>query len=206
MINHTHKFVFLKLSKSASTTISATLKEACIDTIFEKTGHHHILDMISSDTKSYFKFTTVRNPYARLVSRYFFARKVDKHANQFKNLTFKHFVLGGHTVTPMNTTWVLETAPHLKRLLNRVGFFDNQIEWMQDTSGKVIIDFVMKTEALQQDFDILCDKIGIPKQQLPHKNKTKHKHYTEYYDDETREAVAKKYAKDIEYFGYEFGE
>ena len=73
-------------------------------------------------------------------------------------------------------------------------------------NNKIIIDSYIKFEDMQKDFDKTCSQIGIPTEKLPHMNKSKHEHYTEYYDDETREIVAQRYRKDIEYFGYKFGE
>ncbi len=184
-IYHKHKCIFVHIPKSAGSSMHQALGG---------TGYSgHQKHIKSKKTKNYFKFTFVRNPFDRFVSTYFYFKKYGRDGcgdiemgnvvNRYNSL--KDFVINFDKIH--KTEWCY---PHWKQ----------QTNWIYKD-----IDFIGRFENLQEDFNIVCDKIGIPQQELPHRNKSKHKHYTEYYDDETRQIVAEKYAKDIEYFGYEFG-
>ena len=134
-----------------------------------------------------FKFAVVRNPWSRLVSAYHYGSLT--HAR-----SFDHFVENINEYV-----W----CEDFKKILKAVHAL-NCLDWISDDRGNVLVDFVAKIENLQGDFNIICDRMGIPRQQLPHTNKSDHKHYSEYYNDKTKQIVAERYAKDIEYFGYEF--
>ncbi|MCP3890269.1 MAG: sulfotransferase family protein, partial [Desulfobulbaceae bacterium] len=70
--------------------------------------------------------------------------------------------------------------------------------------GKQLVDDIGKLENLQEDFDLFCQKVGI-RVALPHKNKSRKKHdYKKYYDNKTRDIVARRFRRDIETFGYTF--
>ena len=146
----------------------------------------------------YFSFTFCRNPWDRAVSGYkSWFREACPFRNMVKGTTLKDYLLCRNGYERIN---------HLENSLGRGDHFRSQYEYIIDEHSEPIIDYIGRFETYQQDFNTVCDKIGIPRQQPPHMNITNHKHYTEYYDDETRQIVAEKYAKDIDYFGYKFGE
>lgn len=189
MINDKHKFIFIHIGKTGGTSIEHALnpnvkldsRKSILGTgNTNLKGKHYSAIQYKNKFEnifdSYFKFTFVRNPWDLEVSLY-----------KWFDLCFKK-----------NTPF----KKHLQSRQDRMGF----TRWMCDSNQNNLVDFIGKFENLQEDFNIICDKIGIPQQKLPHKNRTKHKHYTEYYDDETRQIVAEKCAKDIEHFGYQFGE
>ena len=192
-ISHKHKFIYFANPKAGSTSIRRALdRYSDIRSVSHKLpyNHHGKVELLRNhflkkgwDWDLYYKFTSVRNPWSRTVSLWTFGKKKKIIPNCFK--TFQSWVLSDHRW--LNSHWGYD------------GFYRGK-------GGEVISNNIIKTETLQKDFNIVCDEIGIPRKKLPYTNKTNHKHYTEYYDDETRQIVAEKYAKDIEYFGYEFGE
>jgi hypothetical protein len=158
---------------------------------------------------TYFKFSFVRNPWDRIVSEYKYRGypvKID-----FKTYLFKHLPAPGWT----------DTYCHIIP----------QHDFLYDEAGKLLVDFVGRYESLQADFDKVCARVGIPPTPLPRVNRSmeearldtfrelrkqlrraiwsrerKHTfpHYTEYYDDESREFVGRLFGKDLEAFNYAF--
>lgn len=72
-----------------------------------------------------------------------------------------------------------------------------------DATGKIMVDFVGRVENLDADFAQVADRLGCARG-LTKVNAGSRRHYSNYYDDETREIVQQVYAKDIELFGYAF--
>ena len=177
-INEKLNAIYYDIPKCASTTIRTTLFKENMSLINP-----------SKKIKEYFKFIFCRNPYARAVSNYTMFTKSKFRINQISHFHNNPSAMG------------------FSEFVELICKYDNH-HWQPqiDFVYGYDIDFIGKLENIEQDFRFVCDKIGIPHKELPHKNKTNHKHYTEYYDEETKQIVAEKYAKDIEYFGYEFGE
>ena len=206
MISHKHKCIFVHIPKCGGTSIEdvlfkpkskRTTKDLWMFPNKYQTGglQHlmasHIIQEVGEGIFSkYFTFSFVRNPWDKMVSQYNYtiAKRVDllDHIGITKSSSFEEYI-----------KCVFDVEIFVQ--------WDCQYKFLY-MDGNCVVDFIGRFENLQEDFNIVCDKIGIPQQQLPHKNKSKHKSYTEYYNDETRQIVAKKYAKDIEMFGYEFGE
>jgi hypothetical protein len=71
----------------------------------------------------------------------------------------------------------------------------------------VDIDTVMRFESIQDDFDLICDKLNIKRSSLPRLKSSIRKspaHYSRYYSDRTRDQVADAFFSVINKFGYSF--
>jgi len=196
--NSEKKFIFIHIPKTAGMAIASAIgiKSASgkIDPKhFKGFEIKNILERNNDSIDNYFTFAFTRNPWDRLLSLYFYCHKGSEMFGMKKrrfNGSFEDFCRMAYS-----EQYFRNYAIYPLHYIPQVRFIDG-----------AKIDFVGKFENLQEDFNTVCDKIRIPQKKLPHKNKSGHKHYTEYYNDETRAIVAEKYAKDIERFGYEFGE
>lgn len=164
----------------------------------------------AAEFDSLFKFGFVRNPWDRLVSEY-------RYREYQLSFEFKRFVLEHWPKAGFNDLH-LHVIP--------------QYDFLHDDDGRLLVDYVGKYERLQEHFDTVSNRLGIPQRTLPRRNisssrswdikavkrilrKPRHelrlrrgtrRNYWEYYDTETEAFVREYYRNDVDTFGYVFGE
>jgi hypothetical protein len=122
-----------------------------------------------------FKFACVRNPWDRAVSFFFSPHR----RAAFTRAGFIEFLRG--------------MPPMVQSLRERAD------QPVSDVSGN--FDYLMRFETLQQDFDAVCDQLGVPRQVLPVRNRSTRGRTEDYFDDATVELVRTLFAEDIELTG-----
>ncbi len=71
-------------------------------------------------------------------------------------------------------------------------------------NGKIFVDYLARFENIKDDWKYIAKKIN-EDSNLPHENKSIHKHYTKHYDSESIQIVSNIYAEDIKILGYMYG-
>ena len=194
MISFKHKAIFVRVPKTAGTSIGKALGAIevhkphsnilQIRQIVERTRFESRLPdwvQLSEDWfDQYYKFGFVRNPWSRVVS--LFNRK---EGLQFADrMTFDEFVRW--------INYASDTCIHPTK-------HKNQLDWFLDDQGKLLVDFVGKFERLAEDWQQICSRLDIqaPLAQQNY-NPSNQRHYTEYYTDHTRDIIRRKFEVDIE--------
>ncbi len=206
LISDSKTFIFVHIEKTAGTSITSALQPHSIiqptdkwHSLLRSVGlpqdYHRYKFLIHARLtdaqnklpdevfKQYYKFAFVRNPWDRLVSKY--------NSAITKNSRRKHQKIKAMSGFPEYVDY------EIKR--NKL----HQTPMILDKNGENGLDFLGRFENLADDFNHVCETLGIDTR-LEKLNAFKHADYRDFYDDATRKKVAKHWAQDIDILEYSF--
>ena len=191
LISDSHKFVFIHIPKTGGTSIKAVLTPLSSPTYLEKRADNKHLTVNELETsfpkmksESYFSFAFIRNPWDRLLSFYSYKLENpfhDDYIDVLKLGSFEAFIDNQHKTGRIS-----------------------QSRFICDFEGNQILDFIGRFETLRDDFNGVCDIIGLDQPNLPHKNSSDHKTYRDAISPKARSMIELYCQDDIERFGYRF--
>lgn len=206
IISHQHRFIFAAVPKTGTHSVRQALRvhmgaddveQARL--IVEKrfpwpalaaVGHGHlsfaeVRPYLGEEAfASYVKFAFVRNPFDRFISYCSFATSKQGSFARDPQQVMRHFLF---------------VAPPENHMV-----FWPQHRFVTGPDGAVQADMIGKVETMQESYDAIAARIGIPSAALDRVNTSQRSHYRDYYDQELIDGVAKRYARDLDLFGYDY--
>ena len=206
IVSHLHRCIFVAMPKTGGHSVRQALREHLGPDDIEQVGlfvnkrfpfdevaqikHGHLSvrqmrpylgDAVCDE---YFKFTFVRNPFDRFVSYCAF-------------MTRQH---GAFERDPQGT---------MRRILFELRPMDHvhfqpQYTLLTNDADVLEMDVIGRVERMQDDYDAICAKIGIPSRALDKVNSSKRGDYRQYYDQALIDGVTELYRRDLELFDYRF--
>lgn len=139
--------------------------------------------------KTFFKFSAVRNPWARAVSLYYRREGVlVKDKISFEEFCNNHFYASDTCRQPT--------------------LHKNQIDWLCDENGKIIMDYVYKLEefdsAIKEIEERTNGRLILSRKKSNNNPDSRSNAYRNMYTKKTKRIVASRFKKDIDYFKYTF--
>ena len=207
IISHKHKFIFVHVVRSGGTSIESVLKNygqqyrghikfyqikdqfgGNYDHASVKYKIPHLNLKESHEFDDYFKFVFIRNLPDWLVSL---------HKYNCRGIATKHT----RKFPAAIKAWTTEKPhPSIGSYKLSTTKFDRH-RFVLDNEKNLIPDYIGRFEHLQEDLDHVCERVGIPNQQLPHLNAASGKPWQEYYNSELKDFVNQYWAFDIEKLG-----
>jgi hypothetical protein len=198
IVDRKRGYIFVHVPKTGGQSISKALggKTGAIPT------HTPLFSIEKGDC---FAFGFIRNPWDRMVSLYsFLCQKQFKNTDNFKKekvrgagfkrwLMEDEFYMKEDYQLPIGESWVVGGHGEFPPMQRR-----SQLWWLKGC------DYIGRFESLSSGYHEVCKQIGMSNGNLSHINKTKHAHYSRFYDSETIDFIAKHFQPEIELFGYSF--
>ena len=158
--------------------------------------------------QAYFKFCVIRNPFDRAVSLFYHFKSsyAKSPGKEIVRNGIKYAMGKRHTVY-----WPREGSDpeQFRHWILQGGYLLDRDKYAID--GKLVLDHYVRYESLTEDIEAVCQRLDVPFEpaRLPAFNAKRRSRgipLPEYYDSATREAVAQRYAFELDAFGYTFPE
>lgn len=205
-IDHAKKLIYMSNSKVACSSIKASMY--CLEEQEDYRSVHKVanaqkhyeLSVPYDKYADYFKFTFVRNPFARLVSCYVNKLHEDREklGKSMERLYFTRYLFGCLNVDKGFHNWARRVCRIPDKWADR--HFVSQSYLIHDSEGHLLVNHVYKFENLASDYEPIRERFDLAP--LPHYNKTKKGNWMDYYDLRTAKIVYRYYRRDIDEFGY----